>query len=219
MNKENIKNNICYIVLTCEKFIETRVKWQNDTFFKNVDKKDVYFISSVSHTDSNIYGWNTADNYESCPMKYICFFKNMLLDYEWYCFIDDDTFIHTNNLNKFLQNYNSSDPLYIGKLCNNYNPPFYMSGGAGFILSKPVYLHLLNYIRCNTIEELCKSIYGDLSIGLWLKNSENNFNIVKIDNEHFNSNIHTDESNLTEFISFHYLKTFEEFEFYNKLKI
>jgi hypothetical protein len=67
----------------------------------------------------------------------------MLIDYDWYCFIDDDTFLNIKNLHNLLQKYNSEESLYIGSSCRGYNPPFYMSGGAGFVLSKSLYLKLL----------------------------------------------------------------------------
>ena len=35
--------NICYIILTCEKFLPTRAHWQNSTFLQKVNKKDVFF--------------------------------------------------------------------------------------------------------------------------------------------------------------------------------
>ena len=210
------KQKICYIVLTCEKYISTRVKWQNETFFKNVNNQDIYFLS-CKKSGTNIYGWDTEDNYESCPNKYIAFFKNMTINYDFFCFIDDDTFINTNNLNEYLKIFDCNRSLYIGKLCKNYSPPFYMSGGAGFILSKKIYVDLLHYVRNTNDNELFKSIYGDLSIGLWLKNIKD---IEYIDNDNdnrFNSTTHNESSDLNKFISFHYLKTFEEFEFYYNL--
>ncbi len=203
---------ICYIILTCEPYLETRVKWQNDTFLKSVDKADVYFIS-CKNKEPNIYGWNTPDNYEACPIKYIKFFKNMLIDYDWYCFIDDDTFLNIKNLHNLLQKYNSEESLYIGSSCRGYNPPFYMSGGAGFVLSKSLYLKLLNFIRNTEDNILLQSIYGDLSVGLWIKNIEN---VIFCNNNNFHPVKHSNENELQDFISFHYLKSFEDFEFYNK---
>jgi hypothetical protein len=207
------KQKICYIVLTCEKYISTRVKWQNETFFKNVKEEDVFFLS-CKKSGTNIYGWDTEDNYESCPSKYIAFFKNMTIDYDWYCFIDDDTFINTNNLNEYLKKLDSNKTSYIGRLCLNYSPPFYMSGGAGFILSKKTYVDLLQYIKNTDKIDLLQSIYSDLSVGLWIKKIKD---VEYINNDNFNPTTHNKSSDLNEFISFHYLKTFEEFDFYYNL--
>ena len=154
----------CYIILTCEKYLNTRAKWVLENSLHKVDKKDIYFLS-CEPKEPNIYGWNTPDNYEGCPMKYIKFFQNMTLDYDWYFFMDDDTFIFTDRLNEFISKYDKNEPLYIGNRCENYSFPIYMSGGSGFLLTKPLYLSLIQFIRKNRENELVKSIYGDLLIG------------------------------------------------------
>jgi len=138
----------------------------------------------------------------------------MTIDYDWYCFIDDDTFINTNNLNEYLKKIDSNKTLYIGRLCLNYSTPFYMSGGAGFILSKKTYVDLLQYIKNTDKIDLLQSIYGDLLVGLWITKIKD---VEYINNDNFNPTIHNKSSDLNEFISFHYLKTFEEFEFYYNL--
>ena len=48
----------------------------------------------------------------------IDFFKNMNIEnlYDWYIFIDDDTFVFHNRLIKLLENYNSNENYYIGKI-------------------------------------------------------------------------------------------------------
>ena len=96
-------SKICYIILTCEKYIDTRVNWQSATCFKYINNKDCYYLSCKPvNCKKNIYGWYTKDDYTSCPDKYIAFFKNLDLVYDWYVFIDDDTFIFPDRLQKFL---------------------------------------------------------------------------------------------------------------------
>lgn len=206
-----VSGKVCYIVLTCEKYIPTRVKWQTETFLKKVDSKDVYFLS-CKNEGSNIYGWNTPDDYASCPLKYVSFLRNMTIHYDWYCFIDDDTFINVDNLHNLLNTYNKKESLYIGHICDNYSPPFYMSGGAGFLLTKSTYFSLLEYIRTTSNDKLLISIYGDLSIGCWLKNVAN---VALIDNKLFHAAKHNNEEELEFFASVHNLTTQEDFEFYN----
>lgn len=200
----------CYIILTCENYLKTRVKWLLENCLYTVDPSDIYFLS-CKRTEPNIYGWDTADNYESCPLKYIRFFKNMELDYDWYYFMDDDTFVFPERLNKFVMNYNKEEPLYIGHRCENYSFPIYMSGGAGFLLTKPLYLSLVEYIRNIPDEQLYISIYGDYSIGFWLSNIEKEV----IPNKLFNPTTHNNDYELNNCISFHYLKTEEQYKFYN----
>lgn len=202
----------CYIVLTCEKYLNTRAKWLLENCLYKVDKKDIYFLSYESK-EPNIYGWNTPDNYEGCPIKYIKFFQNMTLDYDWYFFMDDDTFIFTDRLNEFISKFDKNEPLYIGNRCENYSFPIYMSGGAGFLLTKSLYISLIEFIRKNPENELLKSIYGDLSIGLWLTNL--NKKVIEINT--FNKTLHKNEDELNACISFHYLKNEDDYKFYKSI--
>jgi len=200
----------CYIILTCENYLKTRAKWLLENCLYNVDPSDIYFLS-CKKIEPNIYGWDTPDNYESCPLKYIRFLKNMELDYDWYYFMDDDTFVFPERLKMFVMNYNKDEPLYIGHRCENYAFPIYMSGGAGFLLTKPLYLSLCEYIRNIPDEQLYVSIYGDYSIGLWLSNIEKQV----IPNKLFNPTTHNNDYELNNCVSFHYLKTEEQYKFYN----
>lgn len=202
---------ICYIILTCENYLSSRAKFLLETSLKNVNSTDIYFLSCKS-IKPNIYGWNTDDNYESCPLKYVRFFQNMTIDYDWYFFMDDDTFVFPDRLNSFVEQFIKSDSLYIGNRCKSYSFPLYMSGGAGFLLTRSLYLKLLDYIRQKSDNELVTSIYGDYSLGLWMSNITD---IKLIDVDLFNPTLHDNEEQLKNCISFHYLKTKEHYEFYN----
>jgi hypothetical protein len=202
---------ICYIILTCEPYLSTRVKFLLETSLKNVNPTDIYFLSCKS-IKPNIYGWDTADNYESCPLKYVRFFQNMTIDYDWYYFMDDDTFVFPERLNNFVEQFIKSDSLYIGNRCKNYSFPLYMSGGAGFLLTKPLYLKLVDYIRQKSDNELITHIYGDYLMGLWISNITDT-NLIDIDL--FNPTLHDNEDQLKNCISFHYLKTKEHYDFYS----
>jgi hypothetical protein len=204
---------VCYIILTCEKFLQTRAKWQKDTFLNDVDAKDVYFISSKMG-EPNIYGWNTEDNYEGCPKKYVRFLQNMNIDYDWYVFIDDDTYVNTYRLVELLQTYNSDEILYIGsKRFDQWNVN-YMSGGAGFCLSSSLYKLVTEYVRERTDRQLYFNYNGDVTMGSWINKIPN---VLHIDNVRFSAEHHKTDEQLTDFISFHYLKNSEQFEYYHKM--
>lgn len=67
--------------------------------------------------------------------------KNLPL-YDWYLFADDDTFVHMNNLFKFLNNKNSTQPVQYGHRFKALNG--FLSGGAGFVFSMEAYKRLIN---------------------------------------------------------------------------
>ena len=208
---------VCYIVLTCEKFIFSRVKWQKNTFFKDVEDKDIYFLAAEKYNfgpyTNNVYGWNTADNYDGCPVKYIRFFQNMTIDYDWYVFIDDDTFLNIKNLNKFLNRFDRNKKYCIGKrIMDTTNNEYLMHGGSGFIISRPIYNELIEYIRNIEDEKLLLvSRHGDHCMGKWLININD---IEYIHDDRFHEFMHSINSELDNFFSYHYLKYERDFEFY-----
>lgn len=205
----------CYIILSCEKYLGTRVKYLLENSLYSVNPNDIYILSAKSKSP-NIYGWNTADNYESCPLKYVRFLQNMLIDYDWYYFMDDDTFLYVDRLYKFIQNYNDdkNKKYYIGNRCKHMSYPNYMSGGAGFLLSKSLYTSLVTYIKNTEENNLLISINGDLCMGYWLTNI---IDKEIIDTDLFNPQMHRNDDELNDCISFHYLKTEENYKFYKTI--
>lgn len=225
---------IAYIILTCEKYLKTRVSWQLQTCFKYINKKDCYYLSCKSSTQKNnntnhdvhIYGWNTSDDYRSCPDKYIAFFKNLNIDYDWYVFIDDDTFVFPSRINKFLSSFNEKEYIYIGNILTHLREMKYMSGGAGFIISKPSYSLIKDFISNSSISNIQKKyyeqLYGDVSFGIWVKLINEKLLTEKKEpiRLHASTDLHpTTHNNVSQLntkASFHYVTTKEQFEFYNK---
>ena len=63
----------------------------------------------------------------------IYFFRD---DADWFLKADDDTYIVMDNLRAFLSMHDTGDPLQFGCKLRQIEPRGYMSGGAGYVLSK-----------------------------------------------------------------------------------
>jgi len=218
---------ICYIISTCDKYLETRVKYQMNTMFKNVNKEDIYYLTSKPNIEKRHFGWYCMDDTQNITWKYIHFIYNMdIPNYDWYIFIDDDTFVFENRLKKFLSKYNSSESYYIGKECNHIKEDFclYMSGGAGYAISKSLYSLIVNYLKeigkdnayyfiLNLKEQWC----DDLCMGIWINELKNNNNIRQIHSNLFHTKLHKNDTALNESITFHKVVNEELYLFYSSI--
>ena len=221
---------ICYIISTCDKYLDTRVKFQMDTFLKDVPTEDIYYLTSKPNTEKRQFGWNCMDNPENITWKYIHFIYNMNIpDYDWYIFIDDDTFVFQNRLENLLQQYNQNDYYYIGKELDHIKNEFclYMSGGAGYSISKALYAKIYDYLRNIGINEayyflinLKEQFCDDLCIGLWIREIEKRDAICvkQLNHDGFHLDVHKSNYELIDAITFHKVTTLEQYNFYNYFK-
>lgn len=221
---------ICYIISTCNKYLETRVKYQMETMFKNVNKDDIYYLTSKSNIEKRQFGWNCMDDTQNITWKYIYFIYNMnISDYDWYIFIDDDTFVFENRLKNLLTNYNSDDYYYIGKELHHIKDEFglYMSGGAGYAISNSLYSQIVSYLKkigkdeayyplINLKEQWC----DNLCVGLWIQDivkKNNQIKINQINNNLFHCGLQENENDINTAITFHKVITRDQYEYYTKM--
>ena len=216
---------ICYIISTCDKYIETRVKYQLEHMFKNVNKEDIYFLTSKPNIEERQFGWYTMDDTQNITWKYIYFIYNMdILHYDWYVFIDDDTFIFKNRIENLLNNYNSKESYYIGNELDHIKEQFclYMSGGAGYVISNGLYRHIYNFLKKIGMNEayyyilnLKDQFCDDLCIGLWINEIKKEHAIHQINSNLFHVGLHKSEQELESAITFHKVTTEEQHIFYS----
>jgi hypothetical protein len=108
---------------------------------------------------------NINDNYNNMGEKA---FVTMKLSYEkfpehkWFLMADDDTYIFTENLEKFMKEKSSNEPYLYGFKFNVIVPNGYLAGGPGILFTHESMKRLTKEIG----EDRCvKDMYSDISIG------------------------------------------------------
>jgi len=213
---------ICYIISTCDKYLETRVKYQMEIMLKDVPPSDIFYLTSKMDAEKRQFGWNCMDDEKNISWKYIYFMYHMkIFDYDWYIFIDDDTFVFQDRLENLLHNYNCNECYYIGKELDHIKKKFclYMSGGAGYAISKALYMKMHLYVQKNGINNSYKHWCDDLCIGLWIQEmSKTDENVVhQLNNDLFHLELHKSSNELKHAITFHKVMTLENYQFYQQL--
>jgi len=211
---------VCYIVLTCEKYFDTRVKWQLETMFGDVLKSDIYFLGHVMDVERRLYSWGAADDYNSLPYKYMDFFKHLDIDYDWYILIDDDTYVFHTRMVQMLEMYNSSALISIGKVLEHVKDQVwgaYHSGGAGTVISRALFLKIQNLIRSkDSAKNIVMHWCADICVGLWVRSIAGSHTIDNMNFHVSRFNVLTDS--LENAITFHKLECEADYNYYKSVE-
>ncbi|XP_072029284.1 glycoprotein-N-acetylgalactosamine 3-beta-galactosyltransferase 1-like [Amphiura filiformis] len=101
-------------------------------------------------------------------------YEEYLDEADWFIKADDDTFLILENLRYLLSGYDPSEPIYFGRKFKPYVQQGYMSGGAGYVVSRAGVKNLVEKVF--TDSRKCKSgdfVGGaeDVEIGKCLQNA------------------------------------------------
>ncbi|CAJ1084147.1 glycoprotein-N-acetylgalactosamine 3-beta-galactosyltransferase 1 [Xyrichtys novacula] len=123
--------------MTAPMFLESRTRHIRATWAKRCDK--TLYMSSVSSAFPTV-GLNVSEGRENLYWKTIEAFryihKHHMDDADWFLKADDDTFLVVENLRYLLSKFDKEKPLYMGKRYSPFVNQGYMSGGAGYVISK-----------------------------------------------------------------------------------
>lgn len=137
------------------------------SFGKTVDTYpdiDLIFYSEAESLDERMIKveGDYIGSYPDNETKHVNVFNKIQKDfydsYDWFLFIDDDTFV---NVHLLAREISSFDKEYVHgmNIKGQWNDLNYLSGGAGCLISNTVVKHLFNMKHYHTH-------YGDVSLGL-----------------------------------------------------
>ncbi|XP_071097838.1 glycoprotein-N-acetylgalactosamine 3-beta-galactosyltransferase 1-like [Haliotis cracherodii] len=130
----------CWIT-TKETEVNKKIPAVNETWVKRCDHRMFVMTTNKPNTGMDILNLNIKDGRQHLTEKSIAslkhIYKHHLDKYDWFLKADDDTFVVMENLKFLLSHYDPTEGVYVGHLFKKYTKWGYMSGGAGYVISRP----------------------------------------------------------------------------------
>ncbi|XP_028661681.1 glycoprotein-N-acetylgalactosamine 3-beta-galactosyltransferase 1-B-like isoform X2 [Erpetoichthys calabaricus] len=127
----------------------------------------VIFVSSMDDPSFPTIGLNMKEGRDQLYWKTIHALhyleQHHFNESDWFLKADDDTFVIVDNLRWILANYTPEEPIYFGKRFRPFTRQGYMSGGAGYVLSKGALQRFVEGFRTNVCSHT--SSVEDLALG------------------------------------------------------
>uniref|UniRef100_A0A1A7YT64 N-acetylgalactosaminide beta-1,3-galactosyltransferase n=1 Tax=Iconisemion striatum TaxID=60296 RepID=A0A1A7YT64_9TELE len=128
---------LCW-VMTGPNNLEKKARHVKTTWSRHCNV--VVFMSSVDDPDFPTVGLGTKEGRDQLYWKTIRAFHyaydHHANEADWFLKADDDTYVIVDNLRWVLANHTPDEPIYFGRRFKPYTKQGYMSGGAGYVLSR-----------------------------------------------------------------------------------
>ncbi|XP_036386832.1 glycoprotein-N-acetylgalactosamine 3-beta-galactosyltransferase 1-B [Megalops cyprinoides] len=155
---------LCW-VMTGPKNLQSKARHVKATWTRHCNV--ALFMSSVDDPDFPTVGLGTKEGRDQLYWKTIRAFQYALEHHgdeaDWFLKADDDTFVVLENLRWVLANHTAEEPVYFGKRFKPYVRQGYMSGGAGYVLSKEALRRFVEAFRTQACTHT--SPVEDLALG------------------------------------------------------
>ncbi|XP_074051465.1 glycoprotein-N-acetylgalactosamine 3-beta-galactosyltransferase 1 [Macrotis lagotis] len=155
---------LCW-VMTGPQNLEKKAKHVKATWGQRCNK--ILFMSSEENKDFPTVGLDTREGRDQLYWKTIRAFQYVYEHYpndaDWFMKADDDTYVVLDNLRWLLSRHDPSKPIYFGRRFKPYVKQGYMSGGAGYVLSKEALRRFTEAFKTNKCAH--SSSVEDLELG------------------------------------------------------
>ncbi|KAK7082720.1 Chondroitin sulfate synthase 1 [Halocaridina rubra] len=179
-DSHNSGENLVFVgVMTANMYLNTRAKAVYETWGKNLPGKIAFFTSETSIAPANLPVIPLPGVDDSYPpqkksfmmLKYIA--DHYAQHFEYFMRADDDVYVRTDRLEKFLRSVNSTNPHFIGQAGKGNQDEFghlalkddenFCMGGPGIIMSRATLLKVAPHVR-DCLKNL-RSTHEDVEVG------------------------------------------------------
>ncbi|CAI9553982.1 unnamed protein product [Staurois parvus] len=156
--------------MTAPDHLQTKAIHLKNSWTRHCNK--ILFMSSTANESFPAIGLDTQEGRDQLYWKTIRAFqyiyKHHFHEADWFLKADDDTYVVVDNLRWMLSNYTPDQPIYFGKRFKLFVKQGYMSGGAGYVLSKESLQRFIEGFHKGICSH--KSAVEDLELGQCMEN-------------------------------------------------